>query len=87
MAAISGIEAIGASQASHPGAQRKGGEAAAADFGAAVTHRDLVREKLRVDPAALADKKRAAHRDAPPPRDDYNDERPAPRGAIVDIEV
>lgn len=86
MAAISGIEASGASNTSHPGAQRKGGEAAAAAFGAAVTHRDIVREKLRVDPAALADKKRAAHRD-PPPRADYDEDRPAPRGAIVDIEV
>ncbi len=84
MAAISGIEVIGASNTSHPGAQRKGGEAAAINFGGAVTHRDMVREKLRVDPAALADKKRAAQRDPPPP--DYED-RPAPRGAIVDIEV
>lgn len=84
MAAISGIEAIGASNTSHPGAQRKGGEAAAADFGAAVTHRDMVREKLRVDPAALADRKRAADRN-PPPRD-YDDRRDT-RGAIVDIEV
>ncbi len=30
------------------------------EYGAAVTHRDLVREKLRVDPPSIAHKKRAA---------------------------
>ncbi|GAM98921.1 hypothetical protein U91I_02558 [alpha proteobacterium U9-1i] len=32
------------------------------NYGAAVTHRDLVQEKMRVDPAALADRARLAER-------------------------
>lgn len=58
MAAMSGIEAASAPPRAET-QERKGG-AAANDFGAAVTHRDLVREKLRVDPTAVADKSRAA---------------------------
>lgn len=71
---------------------------AAAEFGAAVTHRDLVREKMRVDPAAKADKRRAADKaredDARP---DAREQRLAMEreayaqgkrtGFIVDIEV
>ncbi|MBL8548157.1 MAG: hypothetical protein JNL81_16975 [Hyphomonadaceae bacterium] len=47
------------------------------EYGAAITHRDLVREKLRVDPASIAHKKRAMpeHR-----RADH-------RGQHVDIKV
>lgn len=54
------------------------------EYGAAVTHRDLVKEKLRVDPSAIAHKKRAApeHRQNDPPR-----ERPEHLGRHVDIEV
>lgn len=59
MAAISNI-APAAPQAP-PAHDQKGGRAAV-EFGAAVTHQDLVREKLRVDPAALADKMRSAQR-------------------------
>jgi hypothetical protein len=54
------------------------------EYGAAVTHRDLVREKLRVDPPAITHKKRAMpdkRPDEPPP------ERPDHRGQHVDIEV
>ncbi|MEZ6022928.1 MAG: hypothetical protein R3C16_05845 [Hyphomonadaceae bacterium] len=53
-------------------------------FGAAVTHQDLVREKLRVDPAALADKKRAGEnvRSRDPPR-----ERSDGKGRYFDISV
>lgn len=54
------------------------------EYGAAVTHRDLVKEKLRVDPTAIAHKKRAAPdsraSDPPPERRDH-------RGQYVDIEV
>ena len=53
------------------------------EYGAAVTHRDLVKEKLRVDPNAIAHKKCAPnHRpnDRPP-------ERPDHLGQHVDIEV
>ena len=54
------------------------------EYGAAVTHRDLVKEKLRVDPAAIAHKKRHAPeaRSSDPPR-----ERPEHLGRHVDIEA
>lgn len=53
-------------------------------YGAAVTHRDFVREKMRVDPVSLAAKK-GAHtqlRQSDPPPD-----KPEHRGQYVDIEV
>ncbi|MGD9981646.1 MAG: hypothetical protein AB7H66_05520 [Hyphomonadaceae bacterium] len=55
----------------------------AADFGGAVTHRDAVKEKLRVDPASLAEKKmRAPHlRSSDPSRQEGR------KGQHVDIEV
>lgn len=54
------------------------------EYGAAVTHRDLVKEKLRVDPAAIAHKKRHAPeaRSSDPQR-----ELPEHLGRHVDIEV
>lgn len=99
MAAISGIEAVGAPAHAHP-REEKGGRAAI-DFGAAVTHRELVQEKLRVDPAALAAKQQAAaalRSDDQPRRDRLRDERlarqeasyeerRAQRGALLDIEA
>jgi hypothetical protein len=99
MAAISGIEAAGAPPPA-PAREEKGGRAAI-DFGAAVTHRDLVQEKLRVDPAALVAKQRAPDTIRPDDesrRDRLRDERlarqeagyekrKAQRGAIVDIEA
>lgn len=60
MAAISGITTAASPHAT-PAPEQKGGRAAV-EYGAAVTHRDMVREKLRVDPAALAEKKRAQER-------------------------
>lgn len=54
MAAISGIEGAGAH--APPRDQDRG--RAAANYGAAVSHRDAVRESHRVDPTALAEKKR-----------------------------
>jgi hypothetical protein len=76
MAAISGIEpAVGMHHT--PPREEKGGRAAA-DFGAAVTHRDMVQERLRVDPAALVDKQRAARAlrgDDEPRRQKLRDER------------
>lgn len=80
MAALSSIEPI----AAFSGAQsrdQKGGERAAATFGAALTHREQVAAKLRVDPAAPADKKRAAPPARAHPRDD------APPGSYLDIRV
>jgi len=76
MAALSGIEAIAAPANAH----NERGERAAVDFGGAVTHRDLVREKLRVDPAALADKMRAAARARDAPKDED-------KGRYVDVTV
>lgn len=91
MAAISGIEPVVTPQA--PTNQQKGGRAAV-EYGAAVTHQDLVREKLRVDPAALVEKKRAAERGR---LSDPRDERMAQdqaeyedslrKGQFLDIEV
>ena len=54
------------------------------EYGAAVTHRDLVREKLRVDPSAIAHKKRksAEARSNDPQREPADH-----RGQHVDIEV
>jgi hypothetical protein len=80
MAAISGIEPA-AGALPQPSARDQKGGRAAVEYGAAVTHRDLVQEKLRVDPAALAEKKRQARalrRD---------DDEPEHRGRRVDIRV
>ena len=53
------------------------------EYGAAVTHRDLVKEKRRVDPNGIAHKKRAAeHRP-----NDRAPKRPDHLGQNVDIEV
>jgi hypothetical protein len=60
------------------------------DFGGAVTHRDMVQEKLRVDPASLANKKRASAdvRSSDGPREAYeaDEDRERP-GQYVDIEA
>ncbi len=99
MAAISGIEpAVGLHH--NPPREEKGGRAAA-DFGAAVTHRDVVQERLRVDPAALIEKQRATRAmraDDEPRRQKLRDERLADqeakferrrsgKGNLLDIEV
>lgn len=67
-----------------PAAHDRQPQRAPVEYGAAVTHRDLVKEKLRVDPSAIAHKKRAAAeaRSSDPPR-----EPPDHRGRYVDIEV
>lgn len=67
-----------------PPSQDQQHQRAPVEFGAAVTHRDLVKEKLRVDPASIAHKKRAMpeQRQSDPPR-----ERPEHLGRHVDIEV
>jgi len=66
---------------------QKGSERAAMDFGGAVTYREMVEAKLRVDPVSLAEKKRqvdpARKRDDPPPREDRYEEP----GGRVDISV
>ncbi|MGQ0532274.1 MAG: hypothetical protein ACT4OF_06235 [Caulobacteraceae bacterium] len=62
---------------------------APADYGAALSHRDMVQEKLRVDPASLAAKKRpsADVRTSDPPRENYDTEEREPAGQYVDIEA
>lgn len=58
------------------------------DFGGAVTYREMVEAKLRVDPVSLAEKKRQADpvrkREPPPPRREPDYEEP---GSRVDISV
>lgn len=100
MVAISSIEPAAAPH--HPGAEgRDQKHRPPVQFGAAVTNRDVVQEKLRVDPAALADRQRAPaaiRTDDEARRDRLREERlarqeesyrerKAPRGAIVDIEA
>jgi len=68
-------------------AHQQKGATAAVDFGGAVTHRDLVRAKLRVDPASVAQKKMASEnvraRERPPEREPEDDSK----GQYVDINV
>ena len=83
MAGISGIEPVAAPPASR---DQKG--SARADFGGAVTYREMVEAKLRVDPVSLAEKKRQAdparkREDPPPPREDRYEEP----GGRLDISV
>lgn len=77
MTTLSPIPAVPAPNTTQDQTQR-----APVEYGAAVTHRDLVREKLRVDPNAITHKKRALpeHRRNDPERADH-------RGQHVDIEV
>jgi hypothetical protein len=88
MAAITPIDPSGALP-QPPAREQKGGRAAA-EFGGAITHREMVQEKLRVDPAALADKRRAARaarRDddpPPPPRESIRAARFAEDEAAAD---
>lgn len=70
-----------------PARPPKGGERAATDFGGAMSYREMVATKLRVDPVSLAEKKRQADptrkRDAPPPREEHYEEP----GSRLDISV
>ena len=85
MTSFAPVAAPVAAQAAHDQQPQR----APANFGAAVSHRDMVREKLRVDPAAVADKKRpppAAH-SSEPRREEYETEDREPPGRYIDIEV
>ena len=59
------------------------------DYGAALSHRQMVLEKLRVDPASLAAKKRRPvdARASDPPRDQYKTEDRERAGQYVDIDA
>lgn len=65
----------------------KGGERTANEISGAVSYREMVEAKLRVDPVSLAEKKRQADptrkRDAPPPREEEYEEP----GGRLDISV
>lgn len=92
MVAISGIEALAPPVAQN----REQKTAAPVEYGAAVTHRDDVRQPQRVDPAARSDRTRGADRlRGRDPRkdgrresgeDDASGEAPQP-GRLVDITV
>lgn len=86
MAPVTGISPVSAPVAAHT-AHDQQQQRAPVNYGAAVSHREMVQEKLRVDPASLAHKKRPAAdpRNSDDPRDRYEaDDRP---GQYVDIEV
>lgn len=85
MAAISPVEPAAPPSTLAPREQKDNANRAAAEFGAAVTHRERVEQKPRVDPAARAAHKRqadGAHRD-----DEHDEERRERPGSRVDIRV
>jgi hypothetical protein len=84
MALVSGIEAIAQPQGAPSRDQRDANQRSPAEFGAAVTHRDAVRERNRVDPGSTSDKKRASDRFAREQQDYLRGKR---KGLIVDVEV
>lgn len=76
MTTFAPVSAIAPAQSAHDQQHQR----APVEYGAAVTHRDLVKEKLRVEPAAITHRKRAAQgARSSDPRDH--------RGRHVDIEV
>lgn len=77
------LSPVAAPVATHT-AQDEQNRRAPVEYGAAVTHRDFVREKMRVDPISVAAKK-GAHTE--PRRSDPPAEQPDHRGRHVDIEV
>jgi hypothetical protein len=89
MAAISGIEPVAAPQNSGQRDQ-KGSARAPIDFGGAVTYRELVEAKVRVDPVSLAEKKRKAdptRAREEPPRESARAQRFAEDDAARDAET
>jgi hypothetical protein len=76
-------------EAAPPPAQPREQHRAPVDYGAALSHREMVQDKLRVDPASLAAKKRphADVRTSDPPRESYDTEEREPAGQYVDIDV
>lgn len=86
MAAISGIEPVAAPPIAGPREQKESARAHV-NFGGAVTYREMVEDKLRVDPVSLAEIKRQADptrkREEPLPREDRYEEP----GGRLDISV
>jgi hypothetical protein len=89
MALVTGVFPVSAPVAAHT-AHDQQQQRTPVDFGGAVTHRDMVQEKLRVDPASLAHKKRPAAdvRSSDDRRKAYeaDEDRERP-GQYVDIET
>lgn len=87
MAAISGIEPVAASPNAGP-REQKDSARAPVDFGGAVTYREMVEAKLRVDPVSLAEKKRQIDptRKREEPRESARAQRFAEDDAAYDAE-
>jgi hypothetical protein len=83
MAAISGIEPAGA----YAPQREPPRDRAAADYGAAVSHRNEAREHPRVDPTALAEKKRQARAARRDDQADQQERRENRERRRVDIRV
>ena len=86
MAFVTGVFPVSAPVAAHT-AHDQQQPRAPVNYGAAVSHREMVQDKLRVDPASLANKKRHSPdvRSSDTPREPPEpDDRP---GQYVDIEV
>lgn len=88
MALVTGLAPVSAPVAAHTAHDQQ--QRAPVDYGAAVSHREMVQEKLRVDPASLAHKKRPAAdvRSSDDRREAYeaDEDRERP-GQYVDIEA
>jgi hypothetical protein len=85
MAAITPVDPAAPAPILAPREQRDNANRAAAEFGAALTHRERVEQKPRVDPAARAASKRQIDRDR---RDDDAEDGKSKRpGSRVDIRV
>jgi hypothetical protein len=70
-----------------PARHQKGGDRAATMFGGAVTYREMVEAKLRVDPVSLAEKKRPADPLRPPEKPPPREEEYEEPGGRLDISV
>jgi hypothetical protein len=89
MAAITGIEPVAAPPISGPREQKESARAPV-EFGGAVTYREMVEAKLRVDPASLAEKKRKAdptRQREEPPRESARAQRFAEDDSAYDAEM
>lgn len=87
MAAISGIEPLAAP--SNSGQREHKSTRAPVDFGGAMSYREMVEAKMRVDPVALAEKKRKAdptRQREEPPRESARAQRFAEDDAAYDAE-
>lgn len=85
MAAITPVDPAAPAPILAPREQKDNANRAAAEFGAAATHRERVEQKPRVDPAARTASKRQLDRERRD--DDAEDGKPKRPGSRVDIRV